>query len=102
MGVYEGAGDLWRRRAIIRDTDRILALLPKRALVAASSEMSASAKQISALRKVLEIPAERSLPSLHCAMASRLLDRVLFDRHLVDLVADFDASVEQRAYDDQS
>jgi hypothetical protein len=98
-GVYEGSGDLWRRRAVTANLEIVAALLPRRALSRVSGDLPASSKQVAALRKIFELPPERTLPALHCAMASRLLDRVLFDKHLTEIVRDFDATVEQRAYD---
>lgn len=98
-GIYEGSGDLWRRRVITAKLETVVALLPKRAVSRAPSQSLASEKQVAAIRKVFELSSEQTLPPLHAAMASRILDRVMFDRHLVEIVKDFDATVEQRAYD---
>jgi hypothetical protein len=83
VGVYDCQGkDIWERRAILCASDQILASLPKKAFIPEIPTAPATAKQLTVVRKVLDLPADEPLPPMSLAAASRLIDRVTIERAL--------------------
>jgi hypothetical protein len=90
VAVYDCTGkDTWERRAILEDPEVIRASLPKRALSNASLGQPASLKQIAAVRKLLELPADRPMPALSAMSASRIMGRIVAENSVKELAADF-------------
>lgn len=90
VAVYDRtANDTWERRAILDRPEEIAASLPKRAINASGVVQPASPKQIATVRKLLEYPADRPMPLLSATAASRIMDRILTEKIVIELAADF-------------
>ncbi|MCX6952581.1 MAG: hypothetical protein NTV51_10525 [Verrucomicrobia bacterium] len=101
VAVYDGRGDLWLGRVLTCLPELILAILPKHAFQPLGNEATASAPQLHALRRLLNLPADHALPKLHTAVVSRIIDRVALANILPPLVTDLrswiEASVDEHA-----
>jgi len=90
VGVYDRTErNTWERRALLEDPDEIAASLPNKALNGGAMGDPASVKQIAAIRKLLDMPAERPIPLLSALSASRILDRIVTEKAVKELAADF-------------
>ncbi len=96
FAVYDSEGKNWTRRTLTRRDDIILAALPSRALKAIDPAADATPKQLDALRKFLDLAPTAELPKLHRLAVSRLIERVLIERHLPQIVEDLHNCVEAR------
>lgn len=97
FAIYEGNGSQWARRALTQRPDFLLAVLPRRALTPADPQSVATAKQLAAIRKFLDLSADSPLPPLHSVAVGRLIERILIERYLPEVVADLHRWVEERA-----
>jgi len=90
IAVYESvpANNEWRRVLFTSDPAMILAELPKSMLSASDAKRAATDAQLSALRKLLDLPANASIPPLHISAASRLMDRILIENTVTTLRLD--------------
>lgn len=91
VALYEGGRDTWTRRMLTTRPEMILAALPKRAMALPSAEAVASPRQLTTLRKILDLPVDHELPALHAAAVSLLIDRIVLAKILPPLVTDFEA-----------
>ena len=90
VGVYDRmAKETWERRAILERPEEILASLPAKALSERAAGQPASARQIAVVSKLLEIPADQPVPRLSAIAAGRLLDRIVTEKVVIVLSADF-------------
>jgi hypothetical protein len=90
VGVYDRTErNTWERRALLENPDEIAASLPSKALNGGAIEDPASVKQIATIRKLLDMPAERPIPPLSALSASRILDRIVTEKAVKELAADF-------------
>jgi hypothetical protein len=89
IAVFDGRGnDTWERRALLRSPGEILASLPKRAFVVDIPTVPATENQLDVIRRVLEIPAEETMPVISIRAAGRLIDRVTVEKAAVQLAED--------------
>ena len=100
IGVYDGAKKDWERRAIGRSPEWVHAVLPKRAFGAPDSAALATPRQLSTIRRVLNLAPDFEIPPLHIASASRLLDCVTFEKILPELVEDFSGWLTETLLED--
>jgi hypothetical protein len=91
VGVYEKRErNIWERRALlpISNPERILASLPKKALIAETSILLATPAQLNVIRKNLELSVDASLSPMTAASVSRMIDRLTVEKDLVELQLD--------------
>lgn len=90
VGVYDRTGkDSWERRAILEKPEEIGASLPRKALNGGAIGEPASANQIATVRRLLDLPPDRPMPPLSAITASRILDRIVSEKAVIELGLDF-------------
>ena len=90
VAVYDRTGkNVWERRGILNKPDEIAASLPRKALSGCGIGEPASLKQVATVRKLLDLPADRPMPAMSALSASRILDRIVTEKSVVELGADF-------------
>jgi hypothetical protein len=91
ISVYDKRDrNTWERRALLplTDPERILASLPKKALVPEASTSLATPAQLSVIRKNLDLSTDAALEPMTAASVSRMIDRLTIEKDMVELHAD--------------
>lgn len=81
-------GDRWAFFRSVSEPAAVVQALPFSAFLLPEGEAPASTAQLDALRRMLQLPVDHPLPSLHSYTATRLLNRLLLEPALVRLRAE--------------
>jgi hypothetical protein len=101
VAIFDGRDDLWLGRVLTCLPELVLAVLPNPAVMPFGNEAVASSAQRATIVRLLNLPANHSLPRLHAAVASLVIQRIVFADIFPRLVDDFrswtDASIDEHA-----
>lgn len=89
VGIFDGHDDVWRRRVLTCLPGLVLAALPKASFSPFDSRAIASPIQLHTILRLLNLPPTVPLPRLHAAVASMVIQQIVFAKVFVKLVSDF-------------